>query len=97
MAGKQLAALARRLAEAGWDVATRVLVVSHAGCADVRQSEHTVRSLAQASLLHAGRPTVVTVGAGAAALAFAPPPGAPLPAGAATGRTPSDPVQTPTS
>ena len=28
-------------------------------------SEHTVEMLAQASLLHAGRPTVVTVGAGA--------------------------------
>ena len=89
MAGKQLAVLARRLAEAGWDAATRVLVVSRAGCADMRQSDHTVHSLAQASLLHAGRPTVVTVGAGAAPLDL---PWAP--SGAAAVHTPTARVQT---
>ena len=65
MAGKQLAALSRRLIEAGWPHDTPVSVVSRAGWADQLHSDHCVATLAQASLLHAGRPTVVTVGAGA--------------------------------
>lgn len=67
MAGKQLGALSRRLLEAGWPPATPASVVSRAGWPDVRQSQHDVQGLAHASLLHAGRPTVVTVGAGASA------------------------------
>jgi len=69
MAGKQLGGLSRRLREAGWPDTTPVSVVSGAGCADMRHSDHCVPTLAQASLLHAGRPTVVTVGVGASALA----------------------------
>jgi uroporphyrin-III C-methyltransferase len=71
MAGKQLAALSRRLRASGWAADTPVCVVSRAGCADERVSDHTVASLAQASLLHAGRPTVVTVGVGARKIALA--------------------------
>jgi uroporphyrin-III C-methyltransferase len=73
MAGKQLAALSRRLLDAGWPAATPASVVSRAGWPDVRHSEHSVATLAHASLLHAGRPTVVTVGAGASALRSAAP------------------------
>jgi uroporphyrin-III C-methyltransferase len=69
MAGRQLGALARRLAEAGWPADTPVLVVSQAGRADQLASDHRVATLAAASVLHAGRPTVVTVGAGAAPVA----------------------------
>jgi uroporphyrin-III C-methyltransferase len=65
MAGKQLAALSRRLVEAGWPTDTAVSVVSRAGWPDQLQSDHTVATLPRASMLHAGRPTVVTVGAGA--------------------------------
>jgi uroporphyrin-III C-methyltransferase len=65
MAGKQLGALSRHLIQAGWEADTAVSVVSRAGCPDQLHSDHRVASLAQASLLHAGRPTVVTVGAGA--------------------------------
>lgn len=65
MAGKQLAALSRRLIEAGWTTDTPVSVVSRAGWPDQLQSDHSVATLPRASLLHAGRPTVVTVGAGA--------------------------------
>jgi uroporphyrin-III C-methyltransferase len=68
MAGKQLGALARRLLEAGWPASTPVCVASRAGCSDMLHSDHTVQTLAQASLLHGGRPTVVTVGVGAGAL-----------------------------
>ncbi len=84
MAGQQLAALSRRLLGAGWPASTPVSVVSRAGCADMRHSDHRLQSLAHASLLHAGRPTVVTIGAGAAALEPAPPPAgaAAQPAGA---------------
>jgi uroporphyrin-III C-methyltransferase len=66
MAGRQLGALARRLVEAGWPAHTPVLVVSQAGRPDQLASDHRIATLAAASVLHAGRPTVVTVGAGAA-------------------------------
>jgi uroporphyrin-III C-methyltransferase len=69
MAGRQLGALARRLTEAGWPAHTPVLVVSQAGRPDQLASDHRVATLAAASVLHAGRPTVVTVGAGAAPVA----------------------------
>ena len=65
MAGKQLAALSRRLVEAGWAPDAPVSVVSRAGWPDQLHSDHCVATLAQAALLHAGLPTVVTVGAGA--------------------------------
>jgi uroporphyrin-III C-methyltransferase len=65
MAGKQLAALSRRLAEAGWPADTPASVVSRAGWPDQLHSDHRMDDLAEAGLLHAGRPTVVTVGAGA--------------------------------
>ncbi len=65
MAGRQLAALGRQLLAAGWPPQTPALVVSRAGCADALTSEHEVAGLAAAALLHRGRPTVVTVGAGA--------------------------------
>ncbi|HEX6706018.1 MAG TPA: uroporphyrinogen-III C-methyltransferase [Albitalea sp.] len=68
MAGKQLAALSRRLLEAGWPADTPVSVVSRAGWPDQLHSDHVVTTLPQASLLHSGRPTVVTVGAGAVPL-----------------------------
>jgi uroporphyrin-III C-methyltransferase len=69
MAGRQLPALARRLRRAGRCADAPVLVVSNAGRPDVRCTEHVLASLADASLLHAGRPTVVVVGAGATAIA----------------------------
>ena len=69
MAGKQLAALARKLVEAGWPATTAALVVSRAGWPDELASEHTVATLAEATLLHSGRPTVVTVGVGAGPVA----------------------------
>jgi uroporphyrin-III C-methyltransferase len=72
MAGKQLAALSRRLLAAQWPADTAVSVVSRAGWPDQLHSDHTVETLGRASMLHAGRPTVVTVGAGAAAIAAAP-------------------------
>ena len=65
MAGKQLAALSRRLIEAGWPTDTPVSVVSRAGWPDQIHSDHSVATLPRASLLHSGRPTVVAVGAGA--------------------------------
>lgn len=71
MAGRQLAALARRLQAAGWSDDTPVVVVSRAGWPDQLISDHKVAGLAEASVLHAGRPAVVTVGVGAAALAGA--------------------------
>ena len=76
MAGKQLAALARRLMAAGWRGDTPASVVSRAGWPDALHSEHATADLGQATMLHSGRPTVVTVGAGAVALA-APQAGAP--------------------
>ena len=68
MAGKQLAALARKLLAAGWPGETPACVVSRAGWHDALQSEHRVDDLGGAAMLHAGRPTVVTVGAGATPL-----------------------------
>jgi uroporphyrin-III C-methyltransferase len=74
MAGKRLAALSRRLAAAGWPTDTPACVVSRAGWPDMLASEHTAGTLASASVLHAGRPMVVTVGAGARRVAGATPP-----------------------
>ena len=68
MAGRQLAALSRALTASGWPVTTPVAVVSHAGWPDQCCTEHGLGDLAEASLVHAGRPTVVTVGAGATAV-----------------------------
>jgi uroporphyrin-III C-methyltransferase len=68
MAGRQLGALSRRLAAAGWSADTPVLVVSRAGWPDQIASDHRVATLAEAALLHSGRPTVVTVGVGATAI-----------------------------
>lgn len=65
MAGRQLGALARRLRAAGWAPDAPVLVVSRAGWPDAHASQHRVATLAEASVLHAGRPAVVTVGVGA--------------------------------
>jgi uroporphyrin-III C-methyltransferase len=65
MAGRQLGKLGPRLLQAGWSSDTAVHVVSRAGCPDVVSTSHILRELAHATLLHSGRPTVVTVGAGA--------------------------------
>jgi len=65
MGGRQLAALAKRLLHATWSPETPVLVISRVGWPDQLQSDHTVATLAEAAALHSGRPTVVTVGAGA--------------------------------
>jgi uroporphyrin-III C-methyltransferase len=65
MAGRQLGALARRLRAAGWPADAPACVVSRAGWSDQLVSQHRVDTLAQATVLHAGRPTVVTVGAAA--------------------------------
>jgi uroporphyrin-III C-methyltransferase len=65
MAGRQLGALARRLRAASWPADTPTSVVSRAGWPDSLASQQPLADLGQASLLHAGRPTVVTVGAGA--------------------------------
>ena len=69
MAGRQLAALAKQLESAGWPADAPACVVSRAGWPDAITSSHPVAALADAAELHAGRPAVVTVGAGAAALA----------------------------
>ena len=69
MAGRQLGALGRRLVAAGWPLDTPALVVSRAGWPDQLASDHVLATLGQAALLHAGRPTIVTVGVGARALA----------------------------
>lgn len=68
MAGKQLAALSRRLIEMHWPSDTPVSVVSRAGWPDQLHSDHNIATLPRAAMLHAGRPTIVTVGAGARAL-----------------------------
>ena len=69
MAGRQLPALGSRLREAGWPDATPALVVSRAGWPDETASTHTVATLGEAADTHAGRPTVVVVGAGASPIA----------------------------
>ncbi len=69
MAGRQLAELSARLREAGWPDAAPVSVMSRAGWPDALLTQHTVATLAEAALRHAGRPAVVTVGAGAAPVA----------------------------
>lgn len=66
MAGKQLSTLGDKLMAAGWPGDAPVWVVSQAGWPDQRESSHRVDALADASAHHAGRPTVVIVGAGAA-------------------------------
>lgn len=71
MAGRQLGALARRLRADGWAGDVPVRVVSRAGWPDAHGSQHTVASLAEASVLHTGRPAVVTVGVGAEPVAAA--------------------------
>jgi uroporphyrin-III C-methyltransferase len=68
MAGRQLARLGRQLIDAGWPADAPASVVSRAGCADALASQHRIGSLAEAALLHSGRPTVVAVGVGASAL-----------------------------
>ena len=65
MAGKQLGALSRRLVAAGWAADTPACVVSRAGWPDQLVSQHSVATLARATVLHAGRPAVVSVGAAA--------------------------------
>lgn len=72
MAGRQLAALGRRLQAAGWPADTPVSVVSRAGWHDQLDSDHRLDTLARAAVLHAGRPTVVIVGAAAAAVPGSP-------------------------
>lgn len=74
MAGRQLAALSRRLQEVGWPGDTPVLAVSRAGWPDQALSFHTVATLPEAQALHGGRPTVVTVGAGAREVPASPSP-----------------------
>ncbi len=80
MAGKQLAALGRQLLLAGWPRDTPVCVVSRAGWPDSLVSNHSLPALGQAALLHAGRPTTVTVGPGARSVAGKPRPSEPAPA-----------------
>lgn len=65
MAGRQLARLARQLQAAGWAADAVACVVSRAGWPDELATQHTVAQLGAAAVVHAGRPTVVTVGAGA--------------------------------
>jgi uroporphyrin-III C-methyltransferase len=72
MAGRQLAALSRRLLGAGWPADTPVAVVSRAGWPDQHASDHQVDTLPEAVVLHGGRPTVVIVGVGATTLARGP-------------------------
>jgi uroporphyrin-III C-methyltransferase len=82
MAGRQLAALGRSLRAAGWPLDAPVCVVSRAGWPDGLSSDHTVAELGAAAVLHAGRPTVVTVGAGARPVAPAAPAAGPSAASA---------------
>lgn len=69
MAGRQLGALGRKLRQAGWAADAPVCVVSRAGWPDSLASDHRLVDLGAAAVLHAGRPAVVTIGAGAQALA----------------------------
>jgi uroporphyrin-III C-methyltransferase len=72
MAGRQLGPWAAACSLGGWPADTPVSVVSRAGWPDSLSSDHALANLAQAALLHAGRPTVVTVGAGARGVPAAP-------------------------
>jgi uroporphyrin-III C-methyltransferase len=92
MAGRQLARLGERLLDAGWAADTPVLVVSRAGWPDQLASDHVAATLASAALLHAGRPTVVTVGVGAAPTAAGPT--ADRPAAQATAVAAAEPART---
>ncbi len=65
MAGRQLPELSDHLRDAGWPCEAPVMVLSRAGWPDALISHHSVATLGQAGPLHAGRPAVVTVGAGA--------------------------------
>ena len=65
MAGRQLCALSRKLLAVGWPADSAVCVVSRAGWPDAIVSSHRIDGLADAAVLHTGRPAVVTVGAGA--------------------------------
>jgi len=56
MAGRQLAPLSKGLLDAGWPAETEVSVVSRAGWPDMRHTVHTVGTLDEASVIHAGRP-----------------------------------------
>jgi uroporphyrin-III C-methyltransferase len=85
MAGKQLGALARKLIAAGWPTDALVSVVSRAGWPDELASDHALAGLGEAAVLHAGRPTVVVVGAGARKIAVSPPRPASSPALAGQG------------
>ena len=87
MAGRQLAALGRRLRAAGWAADAPVCVVSRAGWPDSLASSHTLDGLAEAALLHSGRPTVVTIGEAARELAV-PAPATPAARTAATASVP---------
>ena len=71
MAGRQLGKLGRALQAAGWRFDAPVSVVSNAGMDDGLDSVHLLADLASAAVLHAGRPTVVTIGAGARPVAGA--------------------------
>lgn len=68
MAGKQLGSIGAQLQAAGWSADTPVLAVSRAGWPDQLMSEHHVGTLGAASAVHASRPTIVIVGAGAVAV-----------------------------
>ncbi len=70
MAGRQLDTLSRRLLDAGWPDDAPACVVSRAGWPDEQVSDHALARLGAAAELHAGRPTVVMVGAGARPLAI---------------------------
>jgi uroporphyrin-III C-methyltransferase len=91
MAGKQLGALARKLVAAGWPGDALVSVVSRAGWPDELASDHALAGLGEAAVLHAGRPTVVVVGAGARKIAVSPsrPASSPALAGQGDRRIPS--------
>ena len=89
MAGRQLADLAHKLQEAGWPADTPVCVVSRASWPDALTSDHPVATLSDAAALHADRPAVVTVGAGACALSALPRVAA-LPTADARGRRQSE-------
>ena len=69
MAGARLGELSRRLQAAGWPADTPVHVVSRVLWPDQIASDHALGDLAAASMLHSGRPAVVTVGIGATAVA----------------------------